>query len=549
MGKKVLGSLFLGALVSLLTLYRYSSSSTAASLLELDDIPDFNFRELPLLKDHRDKQDGPKVVGVRGDDNRCDANFTSSHAIVTACSSNHFLSLRWFLLYAAVHARCETLILYSLQLNGRQLRSLALFSPPKLIVRHFDFAQFPAYFNISKSAGEYAWKPVIVSEVLEEFEFVVWLDSGSYLQAPLTSLYSHLALQGFYSANSGGLVEKWTHPGTLAHFGVNQTDSEILESKPCHAAFLGFSRNQTLENLVTPWKACALNSDCIAPKGSNRTNHRQDQAALTLLVLLSKHRFKCQSVDGVRQVVSPHEDSFKKVPPFLLKDVLRTEVPITLRALHGHNCEVAAIFGSKPGCKQDDPPAAIDLLALLPTLSFNPEVQTRLSLFGPDVRRLEIPLGYALGHAVQHIALDTISHSDHEDWLVAGKRTTLLYLEDILLADEEEIWRRLVSGMANTTTALVIVVTKAQQSDDFDAMTIKQEQELKRILLTAEKGPWEVLSVSATAHLPSIDKETDWLVMAIATRDGGLALKFKGIDNLEILAPALPVATTKKSLD
>ena len=461
---------------------------------------------------------------------KCDANFSSSHAIVTACSSNHMLSLRWFFFYAEIHAPCETLILYSLGMTELHLRQVALFSPPNLIVRRFNFTQFPPHFDMTRNAGEYAWKPAIVSKVLEEFEFVVWLDSGSYVKAPLKPLYSHLASHGFYSTISRGSVERWSHPGTLAHFGVNQTNSEILGREPCNGAFLGFSHNQTLKELVIPWNACGLNLSCIAPEGSNMQNHRQDQAALTLLVLLSSQRFKCQPVKGVDSVVSLQQDNrFKKKPPFDLGGLLRPRVNTTLRALHSHNCQVAATFGSKPGCKQDDPPAAIDLLALLPTLSFNPEVQTRLSLFGPDVRRLEIPLGLVLDYAVQHIALDTFSHPDHEDWFVAGEQTPLLYFEDILLADEE-VWRRLVSGMANTTTAVVIVATKAEQSDDFDAMAIKQEQELLRMLPTAEKSPWEVLSVSATAHLSSIEaRETDWLVMAIATRDGGLTLKLKGL--------------------
>jgi hypothetical protein len=33
--------------------------------------------------------------------------------------------------------------------------------------------------------------------------------------------------------------------------------------------------------------ACSANRDCIAPKGSSRDNHRQDQAALTVLIHLN----------------------------------------------------------------------------------------------------------------------------------------------------------------------------------------------------------------------------------------------------------------------
>ena len=39
------------------------------------------------------------------------------------------------------------------------------------------------------------------------------------------------------------------------------------------------------EHIVRRWHQCALQRCCIAPEGSNKTNHRQDQTALSVLVL------------------------------------------------------------------------------------------------------------------------------------------------------------------------------------------------------------------------------------------------------------------------
>ncbi len=44
-------------------------------------------------------------------------------------------------------------------------------------------------------------------------------------------------------------------------------------------------------SVVVPWKACAMAKDCIAPPGSSRENHRQDQAALSYLVHRSGYQF------------------------------------------------------------------------------------------------------------------------------------------------------------------------------------------------------------------------------------------------------------------
>ena len=39
--------------------------------------------------------------------------------------------------------------------------------------------------------------------------------------------------------------------------------------------------------LARPWYECSITRQCIAPDGSNRETHRQDQSALTILAALS----------------------------------------------------------------------------------------------------------------------------------------------------------------------------------------------------------------------------------------------------------------------
>jgi len=60
----------------------------------------------------------------------------------------------------------------------------------------------------------------------------------------------------------------------------------------CHGAIVGFDLSkEPARKVLATWLDCALHRECIAPVGSHRGNHRQDQAALTLLVLLGKERF------------------------------------------------------------------------------------------------------------------------------------------------------------------------------------------------------------------------------------------------------------------
>jgi hypothetical protein len=54
---------------------------------------------------------------------------------------------------------------------------------------------------------------------------------------------------------------------------------------------VGFDTSQPEAlRLLHSWLACARHVECIAPAGSHRGNHRQDQAALSVLVLLSRER-------------------------------------------------------------------------------------------------------------------------------------------------------------------------------------------------------------------------------------------------------------------
>eukprot|EP01084_Bolivina_argentea_P155807 271510_1 len=63
---------------------------------------------------------------------------------------------------------------------------------------------------------------------------------------------------------------------------LNYTGSQNLANR--NGAIIAFDYDvQWVQQFVEDWKDCAMVKACIAPQGSSRANHRQDQAALTLL--------------------------------------------------------------------------------------------------------------------------------------------------------------------------------------------------------------------------------------------------------------------------
>ncbi|MEW8015413.1 MAG: hypothetical protein AB2807_11730 [Candidatus Sedimenticola endophacoides] len=85
-----------------------------------------------------------------------------------------------------------------------------------------------------------------------------------------------------YTPHSGGSISDWTHPRTLEF--LNASDS-LLNRPNLNGAFVAADyQNDKAREVVDRWKKCALERECIAPRGSSRKNHRQDQAVLSVLV-------------------------------------------------------------------------------------------------------------------------------------------------------------------------------------------------------------------------------------------------------------------------
>jgi hypothetical protein len=201
--------------------------------------------------------------------------------IVSGADSSHCQSLRQFLTSVRKYEVATKVIVFDLGLKGNERQEL-LAAFPFIELRVFDYAQYPAYFNLRINRGEYAWKPVIVADVLDEYKCAVcWMDAGNVLTGSLWWLRKIINSSGFYSPKSSGLVQDWTHPKTLEYLGASH---ELLGKHNLNGACVAanYTFNEVVK-LIRDWRACAEVKECIAPEGSSRQNHRQDQAILTVL--------------------------------------------------------------------------------------------------------------------------------------------------------------------------------------------------------------------------------------------------------------------------
>ncbi|KAI7905395.1 uncharacterized protein BX663DRAFT_499570 [Cokeromyces recurvatus] len=224
--------------------------------------------------------------------------------IVTASSANHLCSLENFL-YSLYQLREEVdisefprIIVYNIGMNRTQLPILDQFVQTGLVdeLVTFDYFKYPRFWDVAINAGEYAWKTGIVHEVAtnktimdQSNGLLVWLDAGNVVTAEFIRSIPTLLRDpnqqstGFWSPRSSKTMAQWTHPGLYKYFDANPL--QYAHNPNCNGAALGFDvwNESVMQGLVEPWFHCGLDKNCIAPPGSSRANHRQDQAALTFL--------------------------------------------------------------------------------------------------------------------------------------------------------------------------------------------------------------------------------------------------------------------------
>jgi len=219
--------------------------------------------------------------------------------IVTAASGNHLCQLQQMLASLAAYEHKTTVLVYDLAWTPRlSARWLSRFHPGVREVRWFNYSAHAAIFQ---KRTNYAWKAAIIKDALDEHASVLWMDAGNRVLAPdgFDAVEKLLDATGFVSAVSGGSIARWTHEGMFAHLGIEKTKDWDTRKKGrnCNGALIGFRRGPdttAYADLFLPWLACAGEKKCITPHGSSRSNHRQDQAALTLQVYgLTDNRWEC----------------------------------------------------------------------------------------------------------------------------------------------------------------------------------------------------------------------------------------------------------------
>ena len=202
---------------------------------------------------------------------------------VTAAEKNYFKQLD-SLLESYYKNLSNKLIVYDIGLEKDQVNYLKD-KYEKLNIRIFQFNHYPKFIGeyFDDKLGNYAWKPVIVNELMQECKSkVVWLDAGNLITKKIIFLKIALSASGIIVPTSSNTIRDWTHPKTIEYIGIN---NKYLDSNNYASGLIGFDYKSKKANKIAElWSKFSQIQECISPLDSSRENHRQDQAVLTLLL-------------------------------------------------------------------------------------------------------------------------------------------------------------------------------------------------------------------------------------------------------------------------
>ena len=202
---------------------------------------------------------------------------------VTAAEKNYFKQLESLLESYYKHLKNE-LIVYDIGLEYEHIKYLEN-KYNNLTIKKFRFNQYPKFVGeyFDDKLGNYAWKPIIVNELIQHYKSkVVWLDAGNLVTKKIVFLKIALTASGIVVPTSSNTIKDWTHSQTIEYVGIN---NKYLDNNNYASGLIGFDyKSKKSKKIAELWSKFSQIQECISPSGSSRENHRQDQAVLTLLL-------------------------------------------------------------------------------------------------------------------------------------------------------------------------------------------------------------------------------------------------------------------------
>ena len=232
------------------------------------------------------------------DEELVDARYLFDNLVVlTAFSDNHFEEAKDMIASMQTCLPDKKIIVYDLGLSSKTKEEVRKYCNVEL--RSFPFENYTQPHV--KKLSSYAWKPIIVKLVSEEYDVIMYGDASLRMKTcNMRKALDHLLkypLLDLYPISFRAI--EFTHDGMMEYLQYPKHRKDIAQLKTLQATcFLIWANSVMQEKLIEPWLDCALHQECIAPKGSKLWPchftkvhdghyigcHRYDQSALNLIL-------------------------------------------------------------------------------------------------------------------------------------------------------------------------------------------------------------------------------------------------------------------------
>ena len=203
---------------------------------------------------------------------------------VTASDTSHAQSLVNLIRSLSLMTPSAQVVVFDLGMTPLEAQNLKS-SFPSVVVEKFPYQDFPDYFDVRVEAGQYAWKAQCVELVSSvSTGDLFWIDAGCVVTGTLQRIRKVLSRRGVFADKAVGPSSRWTHPLTFAALEAGTHETELRRDQLA-ATFIGFRLGrEDVERLISDWARHSRDRNVIAPSGSSRINHRQDQSVLSILM-------------------------------------------------------------------------------------------------------------------------------------------------------------------------------------------------------------------------------------------------------------------------
>ena len=238
-----------------------------------------------------------------------------SFHFICGCNSKYFE--RWLCLFESIkinfnHQNQKKVFIHFFDLGLTEEEKIFIYEKKKnlseIVTLHyslFDFSKYPEWVNINNEVGQWAWKAQCILQVMESIpieqhftSYLFWMDSCNIISGDLSCLENFLNSNGIYSNITPGYIFVWCHQKCIEYFikekqidqrKVNYVVNCIMKNGALSCYYLGID---WVRDFIREYAHYSLVKEAIAPEGSSRENHRQDQSVLSILYYLYSDKYK-----------------------------------------------------------------------------------------------------------------------------------------------------------------------------------------------------------------------------------------------------------------